>query len=294
MSIRSQLSFNRQQQLGILSLLAIILGLLLIFYFVDIPNDEIIDTTSPEIVALQKEMDSLRELEMASRLPKKYTFNPNFITDYKGYTLGMSAKEIDLLLAYRKEDKWINSIQDFKNVTQISDSLLDEISPYFKFPDWINNPKAKPSYAANIQNKGFTSKSFTHKIDLNFATEEELQQVSGVGPALSKRIVSYREKLNGFSEDGQVFEVYGLQEEVATRLLNLFTVKTPKLIQKISLNTASASDLSTIPGISFDLAKKIWEYRVLHEKVHSFDELAKIEGLSQSKLILIQLYLSID
>lgn len=294
MSIRSQLSFNRQQQLGILSLLAIILGLLLIFYFVKISNDEIIDTNSPEIVALQKEMDSLRTIELANRIPKKYSFNPNFITDYKGYTLGMSPQEIDRLLAYRKENKWINSIQDFKRVTQLSDSLLDEISPYFKFPEWVNNPKAKSTSEKYSENKGFISKSFKEKIDLNLATEEELQRVSGVGPALSQRIVAYRKRLNGFVEDSQVFEVYGLQEDVANRLLNLFTVKTPKLIQKIAINTASASDLSTIPGISFELGKKMWEYRVLHEKVHSFEELAKIEGLTPRKLITIQLYLSID
>ena len=294
MSIKSQLSFNKQQQLGILFLLVLILGLLLIFYFVDFKSDEVFDTSSPDIIAIQKEMDSLKEVELVNRLPKKYTFNPNFITDYKGYTLGMSPLEIDRLLAYRNDNKWINSIQDFKKVTQISDSLLDEISPFFKFPEWVTNPKSKSTFGANFENKGFSAKSFTQKIDLNSATEEEFQQVSGVGPALSKRIVAYREKMGGFIEDGQVFEVFGLQEEVANRLLNLFTVKNPKVIQKMSLNTASASDLSTIPGISFDLAKKIWEYRVLREKVHNFEELDKIEGLTPRKLILIQLYLAID
>lgn len=294
MSIKSQLSFNRQQQLGILYLLAIIICLLFVFYFVDFDQDEVLDTSSQEIVAMQKEMDSLRAIALANRLPKKYNFNPNFITDYKGYTLGMSVAEIDRLLAYRKENKWINSAQDFQKITQISDSLLDELSPYFKFPDWVNNPKSKSTFETKRENTGFNAKSFVNKIDLNSATEEELQEVSGIGETLSKRIVAYREKLNGFVEDSQVFDVYGLNEEVANRLLNVFTVKTPKVIQKIALNSASVSDLSTIPGISFDLGKKIWEYRVLHEKVQSFDELAKIEGLTPRKLILIQLYLSID
>lgn len=294
MSIRSQLSFSRQQQLGILSLLAIILGLLLILYFVDIPDDAIIDTTSAEIVSLQKEMDSLRSVEFVSRLPKIYSFNPNFITDYKAYTLGMSTKEIDRLLAFRKEGKWINSVADFKKVTQISDSLLDEISPYFKFPDWVNNPKIKFNAEFKKENTGYDVKSFSQKIDLNIATEEELQQISGVGAAISKRIIAYREKMHGFVDDSQVFEVYGLQEDVAYRVLNLFTVKTPRQPQKIPINKATASDISTIPGISFELAKSIWEYRILHEKVNSFDELAKIEGLTPRKLILIQLYLSID
>lgn len=260
----------------------------------DFSEENTLDTTSPDIVAIQKEMDSLSDIAIEAKKPKLYPFNPNFITDYKGYFLGMSNEEIDRLLAYRKQDKWINSSEDFKNITQVSDSLLDAISPYFKFPEWINNPKSKTTFKDYKSEKGFTEKSFSDKIDLNLATEEQLQQVSGIGPALSKRIVSYRQKLKGFSGDLQLYGVYGLDEEVVKRTLNLFTVKAPKTIQKIDLNKASASDISTIQGISFEMGKKIWEYRKLHEKITSFQELGKIEGMTESKLQLIQLYLSIE
>src|SRR5690606_5424831 len=124
-------------------------------------------------------------------------------------------------------------------------------------------------------------KSYSQKIDLNLATEEQLQQVSGVGLALSKRIVEYRKKLDGFSNDKQLFEVYGLDSTVVKRTLNLFTVKTPKEIVKININKASASDISTVPGISFEMAKSIWEFRRLREKIDSIDELLKIEGITE-------------
>ena len=78
------------------------------------------------------------------------------------------------------------------------------------------------------------------------------------------------------------------------RTLNLFTVKTPKAIAKINVNTASASDISTIPGISFEMAKKIWEFRRLREKLTSIQELDKIEGMTERKLQLIHLYLSVE
>ncbi len=121
-----------------------------------------------------------------------------------------------------------------------------------------------------------------------------MQQVSGIGEALSKRIISEREKLGGFSNDIQLYGIYGLNPEVAQRTLNLFTVKSPKSISKININKASASDISTIPGVSFELAKKIWEYRRLHEKVNNLQELDKIEGMTERKLQLIQLYLSVE
>ena len=294
MNLKSHFTFNRQQRCGVLLLLLLIISLLCIYWFVDFSEEDTFDTSSAEIVAAQKELDSLRLVEIEKRKPKKYPFNPNFITDYKGYTLGMSNEEIDRLLQYRKEDKWINSAADFKKVTGVSDSLLAELSPYFKFPDWVTNPQSKSNFTNYKNEKGFSEKPFAQKIDLNKATEEQLQQVSGIGEALSNRIISYREKLGGFSNDIQLYEVYGLNPEVAQRTLNLFTVKTPKPIVKINVNKASASDIATVPGISFETAKKIWEFRILREKINSIQELDKIEGISERELRLIQLYLSIE
>ena len=294
MELKSHFTFNKRQRSGILLLLLLIISLLCVYWFVDFSQEDILDTSSVEIVSIQKELDSLSLVEMEKRKPKIYPFNPNFITDFKGYTLGMSNEAIDRLLKFRKEGKWINSVSDFKNVTGVSDSLLNELSPYFKFPDWVNNPKQTKSFKSERSEKGFVEKPFDQKIDLNLATEEQLQQVSGIGEALSKRIVSHREKLNGFSNDSQLYGVYGLDEAVVKRTLNLFTVKEPKEIVKINVNKASASDIATIPGISFELAKKIWEYRRLREKIQSVQELEKIDGISERKLQLIQLYLSVD
>ncbi len=289
-NFKSYFVFNQQQRNGILFLILLIAGLLGVYYFMDFSEEDILDTTSPEIIAIKKEIDSLRNVEIASRKPKKYPFNPNFITDFKGYTLGMSPEEIDRLMKYRTDNKWINSAKDFKRVTQVSDSLLKEISPFFKFPDWVTNPKPKKKN----KYKGFIDKPFAQKTDLNKATEEELQIVSGIGVALSKRIITYREKLGGFSADSQLYNVYGLDDQVTQRTLNEFTVKTPKEIHKMNLNRVSASDIATIPGISFELAKKIWEYRVLRERVEDFSELEKIEGMTQRKLVGIQLYLTLE
>ena len=283
--------FNKSQRNGILFLLLLIVGLLVVNHFVDFSEENVFNTNSSEIIAIQKELDSLRTAEIAARKPKKYPFNPNFITDFKGYTLGMSSEEIDRLKRFRDKDQWVNSIKDFQKVTKVSDSLLAEISPFFKFPDWVTNPKPKKKY---YKNNGFVEKSFQQKIDLNIATQEQLRKVSGIGEALSKRIITYREKLNGFSNDSQLYNVYGLNPEVVKRALNEFTVKTPKEIVKMNLNEVSASDIATVPGISFELAKKIWEFRTLRVQINDFSELEKIDGMSQRKLKGIQLYLTLD
>ena len=288
--IKSHFVFNKSQRNGILLLLFFISGYLVINYYVDFSKENLLDINSKEVIAIQKELDSLRTIEVESKKPKVFPFNPNFLTDFKGYTLGMSTEEIDRLLAFRKENKWINSVEDFKKVTKVSDSLLNKISPYFKFPDWVTNPKLKNKYVK----KRFKEKKFTQKIDLNLATQDQLEAVNGIGKAFSKRIIDYRNKLGGFTNDIQLYQVYGLDFQVANSILKEFTVKTPKEIIKMNLNSISASDIATIPSISFDLAKRIWEFRILNEGIKSFSELENIEGLTKRKLQGIQLYLKLE
>jgi hypothetical protein len=100
------------------------------------------------LAALEQEYDSLHQNTLKKKTPKLFPFNPNFISSYKGYELGMSLKEIELLHNFRSSKKWINSTQDFQRVTGVSDSLLAAISPYFKFPKWVSQSqkqiKSKP------------------------------------------------------------------------------------------------------------------------------------------------------
>ncbi|MDA9907393.1 helix-hairpin-helix domain-containing protein [Flavobacteriaceae bacterium] len=288
--IKSYFVFNSSQRNGILFLLLLVSGFAVINNYIDFTTENLLDTNSKEVLAVQKELDSIRTLLTESNQPKIYPFNPNFITDFKGYKLGMSSEEIDRLLDYRKQNKWINSKEDFKKVTKVSDSFLDQISSYFKFPDWISNPKPKYS----DWRKGFKEKTFDQKIDLNSANKLELKKVNGIGEALSKRIIDYRDKLGGFTNDIQLYEVYGLDYQLTDKVRNDFTVKTPKEIIKMNLNKISASDIATVPGISFELAKRIWEFRVLNERIVDFIELKKIEGLTERKLQGIQLYLKLE
>jgi competence protein ComEA len=293
--LKSHFVFNRSQRGGIFLLTLLIVVLLLVNYYYDFKKPVLIDVTSSEVMALQKEVDSLRLAEIEARKPKRYPFNPNYMTDFKAYTLGLSPEEFDRLKYFRSKNQWINSAAEFKRVTTVSDAILAEISPLFKFPDWVTNPKPRSkSYEKTSNNNGFTELTFAQKIDLNLATLDQLQKVSGVGDVLSNRVITYREKLGGFSANIQLYGVWGLRDDVVKRILNVFTIKTPKILERININSASASDIATIPGVSFDLAKQIWEFIKLRDRIESVSELEKIEGLSEVKLKLIQLYLSIE
>ncbi|MGV6829798.1 MAG: ComEA family DNA-binding protein [Flavobacteriales bacterium] len=288
-NFKSLFTFTYQQRKGILWLLFVIGALLSAYYFIDFSDENNLDMDSSEIVSLQNQMDSLLAIKKESLKPKIYPFNPNFISDYKGYVLGMTNEEIDRLLQYRKQNKWINSAKEFQRVTKVSDSFLNKISPFFKFPEWVTNPTQKKRYQTSFKKE----KTVLQKKDLNLATLEDLQKVYGIGLKLSTRIINFREQLGGFTANQQLYNIYGLKEEVILNVLKEFEIKTPKVISKININTASASDIATLPGVSFELAKQIWEFRKLRGSIKNFSELEKIEGLSKRKLDKIQLYLSI-
>ena len=281
--------FTKGQQSGIFLLVLLIFSLLCAYFFIDFSSDDI-EFDQQKIAEYQKEIDSLKIVEIDSRKPKIYPFNPNYVTDYKGYTLGMSTEEIDRLLEYRKQNKWINSAKHFQQVTKVSDSLLNAISPFFKFPEWVTNPKPKKTftYPNNYQ------KTYAQKIDLNKATAMQLQSVNGIGEKLSERIIRYRNKFEGgFIADIQLQDVYGLTPEVIERVTNQFTVKTPRQIQKINLNSATSEQLVTIQHIDYDIAYNIIEQRTLREGFKSFEELTKVKDFPINKIEIIKLYLSL-
>ena len=293
-NIKSHFTFTKQQRSGIFLLVILILIIQSVYYLVDFSSES--SSSNQQMLAqFRAEVDSLKQIKLKELQPKIYPFNPNYITDYKGYTLGMSNEEIDRLHRFRETNKWVNSAQEFQKVTQVSDTLLAEISPYFKFPDWITNPKPKKSYERySTLNTTKKPKTFDQKIDLNIASAEQLQKVYGIGEKLSARIVNYRTRQGGFIADVQLKEIYGLSPEVIERLLNDFTVKSAKPISKLNINIATIDQLVTIKYIDYEIAHHIIEQRTLREGFKSFDELLKVKGFPINKSEIIKLYLTFD
>lgn len=290
-NFKSHVTFSKEQRHGIFLLIVLIIVFQCVYFFVDFSSEDI-PVNEQELEKFTKEVDALRLLKIEESKPKIYPFNPNYITDFKGSALGMTNAEIDRLLAFRKQNKWLNSAKQFQEVTQVSDSLLNSISPYFKFPDWVTHPKKDNSPSYSYNNK---PKTFAQKQDLNSATAQQLQKVNGIGQVFSERIIKYRNKYkDGFIADVELQEVYGLAPEVIEKITEQFTVKNPRIIPKINLNTATTDELVTIPYVDYDLAHDIIEQRQLREGYKSIDELIKVKEFPANKIKIIELYLHIE
>lgn len=288
-NLKSHFQFNKRERSGIFFLLVLII-IFQVFYFylknAAVSGDSMITLDARQ----QATTDSLKTVSLKEGAFKIYPFNPNFISDYKGYTLGMSPSEIDRLHAFRENNSFINSKEQFQQVTQISDSLLVTIAPYFKFPDWVNESKPKVN---KPKSKVYAQSTSIQIKDINQASAEELKVIRGIGDKLSARIVKFRDRLGGFLVNEQLYDVYGLDVEVADRVLKNYKVLNPPEIKKININTASQPEIASLVYFSYDMADKIIEYRMFNDRIDSFEELSKIEGFPTEKLDRIALYLSL-
>lgn len=287
-TIKDFFKFSREQRTGIIFLFGLIVILQLVYFFVDFNPIQVKDLGKQEWLSLQTTVDSLK-LQSSNNRPMMYPFNPNFISDYKGYKLGMSVEEIDRLLVFRKQNKFVNSAKEFQKITKISDSLLNTMVPFFKFPDWVNQKKGN-NYG-NFSNKSFPKKEKITVIDINQASQEDLIHINGIGEALSLRILTQKEKLGGFVSMEQLKEVWGLSPEVILNLNKHFTITKLPNLNKIEINNASLKELSQFFYFRQDLARQIVKYRSMNGDFKNIEDLIKINGFPVEKADFIALYL---
>ncbi|WP_426091090.1 ComEA family DNA-binding protein [Flavobacterium sp. DSR3-2] len=293
--IQTYFKFTKEQRTSIFLLFLIIVVLQLIYFFIDFSTVSKEYPEKQKWLSLQTQMDSIK-IDSKNSKPKLYLFNPNFITDYKGYKLGMAIQEIDRLLAFRKKNKYVNSAKEFQNVTKISDSLLNLISPYFKFPDWVNNKKQNRTikeYEA-YQNEAFVKKERIIIIDINQATKEDLVKIYGIGEAISVRILKQKETLGGFVSMEQMQDIWGLSPEVIENLITHFKVLAVPRFKKIEVNNASLRELSQFHYFRYALAKEIVTYRSMNGNIKNIEDLTKIKGFPVDKANIIGLYLDFN
>jgi competence protein ComEA len=257
------------------ALLILLLGLLFILVLQLIVNDrESIVLDLSQTMYYQKKLDSLREQKQTSSA-KIYSYNTNYLNDYNAYRLGIPLDAIDRLKLHRAAGHYVNSLADFQEVTGISDSLKHLLSSSLRFPNQQSVSKKRGSIK---------------KQDINSVQAAALEQISGIGPILSKRIISYRNYLSGFSIPEQCYEVYGLDSAVVHRLFRYFEIQSPATIERIDINSSSVDELAQVPYLTFEDAKKIVAYRTKNNGISPLI-LSELFVNSPNKVARIKLYL---
>jgi DNA uptake protein ComE-like DNA-binding protein len=84
-------------------------------------------------------------------------------------------------------------------------------------------------------------------LDINQATKEDLMKISGIGEAISDRILNQKEVYGGFVSMDQMNEIWGLSPEVLANLQKYFKVNSLPKVKKININNASIKELGQFP-----------------------------------------------
>jgi DNA uptake protein ComE-like DNA-binding protein len=279
--------FSSSQRVGLLVLFTLIISLQIGYHFLPAKTQEETPEEQREWLAFQTKIDSFKALQTEYK-SKIYPYNPNFITDYKGYKYGMTTEQLDRLFAFRKENKYVNSAKEFQHVTKVSDSLLKEMAVYFKFPDWVNK---KSEYVSKFAPFAKKEKEAIVVTDINKATAEDLIKIRGIGEGISARILKERDKFGAFATMEQMQFIWGLSPEVIQYLNLYFKVDDVSNLKKININTTSLKELSVFPFFNYTLAREILIYRSMNGKIKDIADLTKIKGISIEKVNTIALYL---
>lgn len=284
----SHFEINSRFRNGIFVFAFLIAGALVANYFLTQGFHQ--KPTLQELSAFQKQYDSLEKVALV----KKQTFqlkpfNPNFMSEYKAYVLGLSVDQVDKINTFRQQGKWMNSSKDFQKVTRVSDSALKRIQPFLKFPEWTQKTIAQTS-SKKLQ---YATIKDSEKRDLNKISSQELQDSIGVPDFIAERIITYREKIEGFRNTMQLQDIKGLYGSQRNKIINRYIIK-PLQQQKININTATVKELMEVPYFDFETALSVRDFVQEKKSLTNLEELAEIEEISLEEIDRIALYLIVD
>lgn len=127
------------------------------------------------------------------------------------------------------------------------------------------------------------------RICLNRSDTTELKKIPGIGSALSRRIVRYRQQLGGYRSIDQLEEI----DLDALALEPWFTIDSTA-ITPIPVNQVGVRRLMNHPYINFYQAKAIVEYRKRYGNLKSLKPLRLLEEFTEEEIARITPYLSFE
>jgi competence protein ComEA len=122
------------------------------------------------------------------------------------------------IVARRESRGPFRTLADLDSVPGIGPALLAALAPHLTLPP---APAARAPAVARAPAGGEVAGG---TVDLNTARAEELERLPGIGPALARRLVEWRERNGPFRSVEAVAEVPGVGEKTVRRMAPLVRV----------------------------------------------------------------------
>lgn len=174
------------------------------------------------------------------------------------------------IINYRNKGGSFSMKEDLQKIYGMEEELYESLIPY------INIPKSQKQIISNPTYTSYTEKFKIAPFDINSADTSTFKQIRGIGSKLSFRLVNFRDKLGGFINPNQLYQVYGLESEVVDSLLGYGSISNNFAPAQLNINTDTILHLSQHPYIDYRLSKAIINYRIQHG---SYSQLAQLKNI---------------
>jgi len=265
--------------------------------FKKVKADKTIHQTQPR-QPLQDTIERLKEstpLDYLSKvddnnnveIEKRGPIDPNTASLEDLQSIGLSKYAANNLLKYRSKGGRIYKASEMLKIYGVDSSSYSDFQEYISIPSFeketkrirestINAKMDSQMATPEIENKEETAQPRL-LIDINFASEEELQTAYGIGPVISKGIVTYRARLGGYVSLEQLKEVFGVKEESFDTIKEQLTISGE--ITKIYVPALSFKEVLKHPYLDYETTKllKNIHYEIYDDKIKQLIQEEKID-----------------
>jgi DNA uptake protein ComE-like DNA-binding protein len=129
-------------------------------------------------------------------------------------------------------------------------------------------------------------------VELNGASQEDLEQIPGIGPFYAKNILKYRDRLGGFMSKEQLLEVWKMD---ATKYeeIESFVEVNKTLIRKININEATAEEFKQHPYLNWNIANSLVKIRNKKIRFNAVEEIKESVLMDEEQYDRIKHYLTL-
>lgn len=284
---------DRQVILALLAVAVIAFGLI----FVTGGNEETAMVEGDTIAVQQANRPSRRSAAGRSSIDNEpipvshqlFAFDPNTADSTQLLRLGLEAWQVRNIYKYRAAGGVYRKKEDFAKLYGLTVKKYRELEPYITisadyqpaatlFPDEDRKPQRDTLRYPIKLKEGQT-------IDLSAADTTMLKRVPGIGSYYAKRIMDYGERLGGYVSVEQLNEIEGFPSSA----IPFFTLNAGA-IKKLNLNRLSLNELRRHPYINYYQARAITDYRRLHGKLKSLDDLNLLNDFDEEARRRLQPY----
>lgn len=245
----------------------------------------LIDTVAPESdghsrrTTAAKTHRSSWQYAVQTQAPERFPFDPNTADSTQLLRLGLQPWQVRNIYKYRAHGGIYRKKEDFARLYGLTVKQYRELEPYIRISaDYLPASTLVRSSGLRAANDTQHIQRDTlrypvklkdgEQIVLNTADTATLRRVPGIGNYYAREILRHGQWLGGYVSIDQLDEIEGFPQEAK----KYFTIVSPHP-QKLNLNRLTLQQLRRHPYINYFQAKAITDYRRLHGRINSLQDL---------------------